>query len=342
MNIIDLYLEEIRHHLPPRDREDILSEIHSTLMDMIEDRNPNPGKTPDEETVKAVLRSFGSPRKVALQYGARNYLIGPRFFPIYLLILKIVLIVAAALNILGVIVSLIGQSGFEVGILSILAQIVGDFFGSLFVAFGIVTLSFAGIERTTPKEWEIDLDKDWQPENLHQQESQERIKLAELAVNITMNLVLIALLNFFLDRIGIYNLTDSGWRSVPVLSDIFQRYIPWITAYSILEITLNIYLIRKEYWDKYGSTAKIILNVFKIAVTAAIITGPAIISIDPEGWQAMFPNAETTAQGFSQTANIILDVLMGLTIFGLAVDSIKRLYLTFIKGSQAVIDIKAE
>lgn len=342
MKIIDLYLEEIRHRLPPRNREDILNEIHSTLMDMIEDRNPNPDQEPGEEAVKAVLKSFGSPRKVALQYGARNYLIGPRFFPLYLLILRIVLIIVAALNILGVIVALIGQSGFDAGVFTLAAQILGDLFSSLFAAFGIVTLSFAGIERTTPKEWEVDLDKDWQPEHLLKQENQERVKLAELAVNITMNLILIALINFFLDRIGLYYLADSGWRSVPIISDAFQRYIPWITAYSILDIALNLYLIRQEYWDTISSIAKIVLNVFKIAVTAAIITGPAIISINPAGWQAMFPHAGTTAQGFSQTANIVLNVLMGLSIFGLSVDSIKRLYLTFIKGRHAAIDIHAE
>ena len=105
MKLIELYLEEIRRQLPSRNRDDILKEIQSTLMDTIEDRNPNPGSTPDEDTVKAVLKEFGSPREVARQYGAKNYLVGPRLFPIYLRVLRIVLIVVAAFNAVGLIVA---------------------------------------------------------------------------------------------------------------------------------------------------------------------------------------------------------------------------------------------
>jgi hypothetical protein len=40
--------------------------------------------------------------------------------------------------------------------------------------------------------------------------------------------------------------------------------------------------------------------------------------------------------------NLALDILMGLAIFGLSVDSIKRLYLTFVKGRHSVIEINKE
>ena len=38
MKLLDLYLDKIRQNLPQRNREDILKEIRSTLLDMIEDR----------------------------------------------------------------------------------------------------------------------------------------------------------------------------------------------------------------------------------------------------------------------------------------------------------------
>jgi len=342
MKLIELYLEEIRHKLPPRNREDILKEIHSVLMDTLEDRNPNSGQEPDEEIVMSVLKEFGSPRKVALQYGARNYLIGPRFFPLYILVLKIVLIIITALHVLGISVAFISQSGFGTGIWDTIITIVGGILNTLFTGFGIVTLTFAGIERTTPEDWGVDFEKDWQPEDLYEKENQERVKLPELAIDITMNLVLITALNFFFDQIGIYYLGESGWVSTPILNDNFKPFIPWITAYAIMDIALSIYLIRKEYWDKIGSMAKIFINVFKIAVTSAIIASSSIITIDPTAWQQIFPDARLTAQGLSQTANLVLDILMGLAIFGLSVDSIKRLYLSFIKGRHAVIDIKTD
>jgi hypothetical protein len=342
MKLIELYLNDIRRRLLLRkNRDDIIEEIRSTLMDTIEGRNPNPGQEPDEETVKAVLKEYGSPRKVAAQYGTKNYLIGPRLFPVYILVLKIVLIVVGVVGLVGIFIAMIGQSGFDSGVLGIALQMLGDLFGSLFAAFGFVTLSFAAIERTAPEEWEVDLDEDWEPDFLHEEEDREHIKIAELAIEITMNIIFIALINFFIDKIGIYYLTGSVWNSVPILNDNFSQYIPWITSYIVLDIALALYLIRTEYWDNFSSIAKILINIFKIAVTFAILTGPAIITVDTIAWQALFPSAEMTSLGLSSIANTVLNVLLGLSIFGMAVDSIKRLYLSFIKG-RALIKFKAE
>jgi len=164
MKLLNLYLEDLRTHLPAKNREDILKEIRSTLMDMIEDQNP--GQSPDEEMVKAVLEAFGAPRKVAQQYIERNYLIGPRMFPMYLQVLKIVLIVVACLNVLGVVISLVKQTGIDPSVFEAGFEIIGGLFSSLFTAFGIVTLSFAGIEWTTPEEFKDALTQEWSPDDL--------------------------------------------------------------------------------------------------------------------------------------------------------------------------------
>ncbi len=337
MKLIELYLDDVRRHLLLRkNRDDIIEEIRSTLMDTVEDRSPNPGQEPDEETVKNVLKEYGSPRTVAAQYSQRNYLIGPRLFPLYEQVLMIVLIVVSAVSLLGFFVALIGQSGFETGLLDGILQMLGNLSGSLFAAFGIVTLSFAAIERTVFEEWDVNLDEDWEPDYLLKEEGNECVKIGESAVEITMNIIFIAVLNFFFHWIGIYYLSDAGWHSVPIFTDAFNQYIPWITCYAVLDIALALYLIRTEYWDKFSSIAKILINIFKIAITFAITVGPAIITIDSSAWQALAPSAEMTALNLSGIANTVLNVLLGLSIFGLTVDSIRRLYLSFIKGHSTI------
>lgn len=339
MKLIDLYLDEIRQQLPLKNREDILREIQSTLMDMIEDRNPNPGQEPPNETVIAVLEEFGSPHRVARQYGAQNYLIGPRMYPLYLQVLKIVLTIIVALNLVGVIIAIVSQTGYNAGVLETIAQILGNLFSSLFTGFGIVTFSFASIERTTPKDWKFEWDQEWQPEQLLKTEDKQRVKIPGLAVEITLTLIFIVFLNFFLDRIGIYYLNDSGWISAPILNDNFLRYIPWITAYAVLDIALNLYLIRKGFWDAIAVLSKVFINLFKIAVSFAIITGPAIITVSQTALEALNLDIALTASGLNQTANTILTVLLWLSIFGLVVDSGKRLYDAFIKGKDTRFEI---
>jgi hypothetical protein len=342
MKLLNLYLDKVRQHLPPRNREDIVKEIRSTLMDMIEDRNPNPGSAPGEATISVVLKEFGSPRQVARQYGAQNYLVGPRLFPIYVMVLRIILIVVAGANVLGLIVSLISQTGLEGSLAGVIFEIVGGLFSSLFAAFGGVTLIFAVIEHALPNEFDVDFEEDWQPEDLLKHEDDQQIKIAELAFEITFSMIFIVLINFFLDKIGIYSLGAGGWQSLPILNENFLRYVPWITAYVVLDIIMDLFLIRKGYWTKTMVGLKALSNIFKIAVDFAIITGPAVITIDPAGWQALNFDISLTAGSLTHYMNLGLDILLGLGIFGLVVDTIKRLINGFIKDGQTNIDIPTE
>jgi hypothetical protein len=342
MKYINLYLQEIERRLPTLNRADILKEIRSTLLDMIEDRKPDPNQAADEDTIKAVLSEFGSPRKVAQRYSKHNYLIGPSLFPIYLQVLKVVLIVVAALNLLGLIVAIVNQSGIGPNMIEAIANIIAGLFSSLFTAFGIVTLSFAGIERTTPDTWKVKIEQDWKPEDLLKTEDRKSVKVTEIAFEITFTMVFIVLINFFLDKIGIYYLADSGWVSTPILNENFLRYVPWLTAANILSIVLNLYLLRKGYWDYIATIAKILINVFNIAISFSILTGPEVITIASTAMEALNINLPYTVQEVSKFLNTGLDILMGLSIFGLVVESIKRIYETFIKGSHTRFEIETD
>ncbi len=339
MKLIELYLEEIKHHLPSHNREDILKEIRSNLMDMIEDQSADAEAEPDEQLVKEILTAFGAPREVALKYGAKNVLIGPRFFPIYLQVLKIVLIVVAAVNVLGLVVTLVNQSLVGPGLLDVILELVGGLFNSLFTAFGVVTLTFAGIERTTSEKIKISMDEGWKPDDLLKQEHKERVSIAGSAFEITFAIIFIALINFFRDKIGIYYLGETGWVASSILNDHFLRYVPWLTAASILDIILALYLIRIGFWDKIANVAKVLINAFKIALFAAMIMGPAFISISPEALAGLNLDTALNFQTLTNGGNTGIDIVFGLAIFGMVVDSLKRLYENFIKGRNAQFEI---
>ncbi|MDY6874434.1 MAG: hypothetical protein SVR81_10850 [Chloroflexota bacterium] len=342
MRLLNLYLDKVRQYLPPRNREDIVKEIRSTLMDMIEDRNPNPGSEPGEATISVVLKEFGSPRQVARQFGAQNYLVGPRLFPIYAMVLRIILVVVAGANVLGLIVSLISQTGLDGSLAGVIFEIVGGLFSSLFAAFGGVTLIFAVIEHALPNEFDVDFEEEWQPEDLLKHEDYQQVKITEMAFDITFSMIFIVLINFFLDKIAIYSLGANGWQSLPILNENFLRYTPWITAYVVFDIILELFLIRKGYWTKTLVGLKALNNIFKIAVNFVLITGPAVITIDPAGWQALNFDLSLTAGSLTHYMNLGLDIILGLSIIGFVVDTIKRLIDGFIKDGQTKIDIPTE
>ena len=288
-----------------------------------------------------MLREFGSPRKVAIQYGARNYLIGPRMYPIYLQVLRIVLIIVTAINLIGLVVAIVNQTGFDSGMLEAILSVVSSLISSLFIAFGIVTLTFAGIERTTPEEVKVKINQKWDPDDLLKDEDQDQVKVLEMALEITFSIIFIVLLNFFLDKIGIYFYDSRGWVSSPIMNENFLRYIPAITIYVILDIAVDLYLLNKGAWDKIATGAKVLINMLKIAVNAAILSGPAILTLQAADWQRLSLDSTLSVDTINHYMNLGVRILLGLTIFGLVVESIKLLYKGFIKGSKANIEIDA-
>src|SRR5512144_2866517 len=100
MNLINKYIAEVGKHLPRRNRADIGAEIRSTLEDMLEERKQAQG-TLDDTAVMELLKEYGAPRKVAESYVGPRYLIGPRMYPFFEMVTRIVLIVLLAVTLMG-------------------------------------------------------------------------------------------------------------------------------------------------------------------------------------------------------------------------------------------------
>ena len=67
-----------------------------------------------------------------------------------------------------------------------------------------------------------------------------------------------------------------------------------------------------------------------IALFAAIIFGPAILSIEPTAWEALNLDLTLTAQRFNQLINTALSAVLGLTILSLPIDVMRHLVQTFV------------
>ena len=101
MELIERYTTAIGKHLPVKNKADIQNEIRSTLQDMIDDRSQKTGRPVDEALVSELLKEYGAPDKVAASYLPERYLIGPKLYPIFMLVIQIV---AAVITVLAVVV----------------------------------------------------------------------------------------------------------------------------------------------------------------------------------------------------------------------------------------------
>jgi hypothetical protein len=278
MNLIDSYVTEVGKYLPRRNRSDIEAEIRSTLEDMLEERAQGQGPASEAQVV-ALLKEYGEPRKVAASYGAIQYLIGPRLFPFFEMVTKIVLAALA----LGLTVSF-GIGTLRSGLTSLeMARALGNLFlqylsGGI-AAFGNIVLVFAILERVLPAKEQETMKDEWNPADLTKAPNPDEIKPAEQIVSVIVTIVGLVILNGFPQIIGLYFFSDEKWTYVPILAQAFFRYLPWINILSALQIGLDLWLLQQGTWKPASRIFSIALKACSVALLIAMATGPAIVQL---------------------------------------------------------------
>ncbi|NJN55466.1 MAG: hypothetical protein HC804_12350 [Anaerolineae bacterium] len=182
MDLIERYVVEVGRHLPRQQRLDVQTELRSLLQDMVEDRAQTKVDKADEEVVTAVLLEMGPPQKVAAAYqDSPQYLIGPQLFPVFKLVLSIVLVVLTAVTIFGVFVSAWNSDNAFIDVPTLLVRAIPDLIGGLFSAFGSIAIVFAILERVLPEsELAKEEDEEWDPRQLPVADSAQEMKRGEL------------------------------------------------------------------------------------------------------------------------------------------------------------------
>ncbi|MED4696313.1 HAAS signaling domain-containing protein [Peribacillus frigoritolerans] len=166
MELIELYIQEVTRRLPEKNRADIALELQSTIEDMLPEDHT-------EQDVKAVLLKLGDPVTLASGYRDRPmHLIGPRYYDVYISLLKMILPIAAVISL----IALVGDNPFrDTGntVMEAILKIIGKGISSI-ISTGIqvffwLTLSFAILERLDTSKDQSPVTKDlkpWTPENL--------------------------------------------------------------------------------------------------------------------------------------------------------------------------------
>ena len=326
MNLIDKYIAEVGKHLPRKNRADIEAEIRSTLEDMLDERSQ--GKDPaDEATVMELLKEYGAPREVAATYKPHPYLIGPRMFPMFEMILRIVFVVVIAASFLGLGVTLskTGMSG------AAFASALGEWFtgllSGLIAAFGNIVLVFAILERTkVVNEFEKET-KDWDPKELQAEPDPDQIDRADNIATIIFTVLGLVVLNLYPNLFVIGFANNGTWVSMPILTDMFFRFLPWINVMGLIQIGFNVFLLGQRDWKPFTRILDIVIDVAGMVLAVIILRTPGIFDVTPESLTALgiTEAADTLARMFSFIPTLIITIVVIVT----AVSVIKTLLRLF-------------
>ena len=338
MKLIDRYAAEVGRHLPPRSRGDIEAELRSTLEDMLEDRSQKQGRPVDDAMVFELLKEYGSPNKVAATYQPTQYLIGPRVYPFFLFVLKLVLTVVTVILLVALGIQLATQSlaGPELakaigsGLLGILTAAIQ--------AFGNIVLVFAIVERVMPnREFQLDEDeKEWEPASLMEEPEPDEVKLKDPITGIAFTAAAMIIFNLYPQLIGFSFLKNGVWTSIPVLTDAFFRWMPYINVLWALQIALNVLLLRRGSWQASTRWFSIVLDVGGIVIGCLLLAGPSIIAISSQALQAtgIFDGhtADLLSRGVIRSAPLVIALIIVLE----GVDVARNIYKQIRKRSIAI------
>lgn len=322
MNLIDRYVTEVGKYLPRKNRLDIEAELRSTLEDMLEDRGRQTGRPADEALATELLQEYGAPRKVAATYQTHPYLVGPRMFPMYTLVLKIALFAVTLGLTIATLVSLLGASMAVPELLKALGEFALSLVSALIAAFGNITLVFAILERFVPAA-KFEGREEWTPAELTREPEPNRVKMGELIASIVITAAALIIFNFYPGIIGVWNMENGVWTQIAGLSNAFFRYLPWINLSGILTIALNIWLMRQEFWGTVTRWLHIGLQIVGIAIAAAMLRGPSLLT-----FYASTIDAETGAlltRVFGFMVPVVLIIVIVVSTIEIVKDALRML-----------------
>ncbi|MER2007700.1 MAG: hypothetical protein ABS939_09635 [Psychrobacillus sp.] len=280
MKNIEIYIQEVTRRLPEKMRSDIALELRSTIEDMLPEKY-------NEEDVKDVLNQLGNPSVLANGYKDQPmHLIGPRYFDVYVSLLKMIVPIAAFIALITVITEHIIVYSGEGAILNSVLAIIGEGIWTM-IAVGIhvffwLTIIFAMIDRVEKDKEPHPLNsslKKWTAddlENIPYIPKKKAISKFEVFGSLLWTAIWATLYFYANKLVGVYE--GEGGRlefMIPALNEeVLQKFLPIVVIIIGLEIGFALYKLLKQQWTKKMA---IFNTIFEIAVTIIFI----IILVNP-------------------------------------------------------------
>jgi hypothetical protein len=323
MNLIDKYIAEVGKHLPRKQRADIQAEIRSTLEDMLEERKPT-GEA-DEMMVVELLKEYGPPHEVASRYQTHQhqYLIGPRVFPIFELVTRIVFAVLIVVSLFGLGADLVKTGFTATGFVSSVSEWFINILSGLITAFGYIVLALAIIDRTTfGRNFEQEKEE-WDPRELYNTPDPDRIDPPDHIFTIIFTFLGLVILNLYPNLVSIRFINSGVQTSMPVLTETFFRFLPWINVMGLLLIAFNGFMLAQRVWRTTTRILSILIDVATAILLITVMKTPGILGITPELLTTL--GLKETANDLSRIINsipiLVIAIVVGVTIIKVIVTS---------------------
>jgi len=284
MDLIERYLQAVQFWLPSKQKSDIIAELSEDLHAQIEEKEAGLGRKLTDAEVEAILRQRGRPVLVANGFFPQEYLIGPVLFPIYLYVVKAVLLGYVAPWALVWVGLMIYSPGYRAqhlthSWLAAVASAWSAWWGTAFLAVGTVTLIFAILERVQAKKHFLE---DWDPRKLPAVRNPNLITRASASFELIVNAMCVVVW------------ASNMYAPVAMISDVRISVSPlwqWFFWLFLLVSLVNTALagvnLMRPYWTVQRAIIRLLSDaagsaLFCWLLKANILTGFALANVSHE------------------------------------------------------------
>jgi hypothetical protein len=280
MELLDRYLQAVKFWLPKSQRDDIIAELSEDIQSQIEEKEAELGHKLDESDVEAVLKNLGHPLLIAERYlPSQQYLIGPVLFPVYRLVLKMLLCgYIAPWLLLWIGLLIFDPYRAEHSGLTQIANLRSLWLIMLYSVF-LITAAFAFVERFKLKSW---LVKGWNPRKLPAVRDPNRISRSDSTFELAGSIVYIALWLNLMSSATVFNIAGGRITLAPA-----TRYFVWAIFFlAIAGIGVCSVNLFRPYWTRLRASVRLAIDSIGWIALCWILKVQPLLEISAPGLSA--------------------------------------------------------
>ncbi len=317
--LIDKYVYAVVSKLPVNQKDDISKELYTLIDDMLESDRSDAS---EESKVEKILLELGDPKLLVEKYkGKKRYLIGPKNFDNYLLVLKIVL--------LTVLVGITVSKGFELAFsdknfLNMLVSYLESLYQALLSAFVWVTVIFGVVEYYDYDIEQLAKNEIWNIKKLPEIPGKKaKISLVEPILGIIFSSIFIFVLYFTPEVIAAYiSKDDGGYKVIPVFEvDALRGYGSLLIGLFVITIVKEVLKLIQRRW-----TLKLAIITSVLTLASTLLT--LVVFLDQSIWNVHFfdfilpdivNNPDFSFPSWEQTIYAVMITVVIITIINIIV-----------------------
>lgn len=312
MDWIEMYIDEVVRHVPPKRREEAAASVRQSIETTLPEH-------PTEADVKRVLEEMGHPAIVAARYKEGQYVVGPRFFPVYVTVIKLVVPIVLAVVFFGLVFA--SMPTFSGPLMPTIGTFLTNMFDTLWdVGIQLVfwiTLVFYLIERYAPDTAPVP-DMKWDASKLVERVKGGRISKFDAGFGLFWTAVWFGVYINADQLLGIYESTTSGFSMItPIFNQTFLMEVIWLfVTVILLQVVLGVWKWMNGHW----TYALALFNLFYNIVSAVFIIWMASSS---QLFDSRFLNwIETNVPSGVLSFDWVFGLVVAITIVAAVFDSI--------------------